>query len=1254
MLHFRALTSAIERPYETFTYDAYNNTGYFGHSVATNSSHLFVSSPNMPNPTGIDSSYSYINDLPGRIFVFDVNTREYVTEIIRPTNFGTFLRADPSQGFGYNMQANDNYFVACILQDGTVGFFVYDASTFEMLDYFEYIIDDGIIIPTWGSVNAPVNVTFELLYDKIVVFEPVADSISYNGGAITAYNLDGTLYWSLPSPNTSYQYFGQSTAVHDDKLYVQHNLDSAVDSLFYEYDIQNKTYSLVLTGTGVARPYPYGHSFAVNDDYIIWKSVAKNYVSVFSRSSGTEVQQITYSNNPVAPTTTHFGTPARIINGYLVLWSTCMSLSSTYHAPSAVTIYSLPDFTITSSHYIDDSTMFYKSRNYYERGHTGYGFTYGHSSTELFISHAISPLQYVPPDYDTLPTFMWDAVRPLFRMGKVCHIPFENSGNEVSETNIVTYEPKQGHTEDRRLGRSMFANSTHLIMRDGCNIFVRTAESGAFERYIRDISMAINTTGILGYRDYETGFSAWFDVYGDYVACGAATVGEDGSYENGKAYLYNYKTGAYIGGYSAPTFYGSTAENWWGYASAIGPSYVAWSSPKADSALGDFRGAIKVYEYPSGAVAQTILNPYDATTYPLRKYFGEGLAFDDDDVLYALINESGLVAIDVPTGNILHNFDEEEYTITFGFGYHLSDLNMRLVQRDANKVLVGCYRNSAVEKDAGCIFEYDKTTWTQTARYETPNYNPYLYYPPVYAAYGSVVKSTENYIFVLDKTFQSLNDTYGMITIFDTNMNLVKKILPSFPTTHHSYPDVDIPRFNSGMEVTDTHIYVGNRSCDHSTGTSGSGFIGKLNWINETWDYWVEAVSVYPSSPNEFAADFGKSISVDEANNLLVVGAPMQRSATYTEGAVHVFNATTGAHLHSFANEAVNPATVHYDYYGEYVYAKDGYLIVQAPGQTVLIGSIYEQIWVYNASTYALIYRLGDTTQPNSGYGTNYSYYLPSMTVDNGYLYLGYFKWDHQYRDNLGRVAKIDLSTGLESQSYTVSSGRETYGSDSYIGSGPTIITEDYVITSNGGGTGYTNGIIMFNHDGSVYAEIISPNPAASSSAYWSGTFFLLGDYIYLGSALEEYYDSSTSATYRGQLYRVDITQTPVSGKIPNVELLINDRMFASVGDNYFGYRMCKDSTYLYVACVEGIYVYDLATMSVKGFAKLEIETGLSGAPNLTARVNLKGRVLISVAVDDVYIYAASDEVTVDKCIDNNGGIIYRWKKAKIIDGFTP
>jgi len=156
---------------------------------------------------------------------------------------------------------------------------------------------------------------------------------------------------------------------------------------------------------------------------------------------------------------------------------------------------------------------------------------------------------------------------------------------------------------------------------------------------------------------------------------------------------------------------------------------------------------------------------------------------------------------------------------------------------------------------------------------------------------------------------------------------------------------------------------------------------------------------------------FGTSVAID--GNRVLVGEPNDSTFGDDIGQAHLFDATSGALLRTF-NE---PTPLKDDFFGNSVAIDGNRALVGAPGGTLLISERPGQVYLFDATTGALLQTFADPILP----GHEFSQWGWSVAIDGNIVVVGGLRDIH--------VDLFDATTGALLRTITTPSSGDAFGS---------------------------------------------------------------------------------------------------------------------------------------------------------------------------------------------------------------------------------
>ena len=280
--------------------------------------------------------------------------------------------------------------------------------------------------------------------------------------------------------------------------------------------------------------------------------------------------------------------------------------------------------------------------------------------------------------------------------------------------------------------------------------------------------------------------------------------------------------------------------------------------------------------------------------------------------------------------------------------------------------------------------------------------------------------------------------------------------------------------------------------------TSASSFSLSFvaDWTTNTTLHTLYNPNSYGTPTEDY---FGESVAID--GNYVIVGAWYEDTATSTNsGAAYIFNATTGALLHSLTHP--NPSIGTDSHMGVSVAIKGNYAVVGAYWPvSAQLGAAY----VYNVTTGALVYTLTPPTIPGSSYDGAYSKFGYSVSISDSYIIVGapeqHITAPH-YREGVAHIYNLSdgslLRTLLNPNANTTNRAEERFGFSVSIDGNYAVVS---ALFEDGTGSSGTNAgqAYIFNVATGVKLYNLNTSDIQSYSRF-GHTVSISGDYCIVGA----------------------------------------------------------------------------------------------------------------------------------------------------------
>jgi hypothetical protein len=296
---------------------------------------------------------------------------------------------------------------------------------------------------------------------------------------------------------------------------------------------------------------------------------------------------------------------------------------------------------------------------------------------------------------------------------------------------------------------------------------------------------------------------------------------------------------------------------------------------------------------------------------------------------------------------------------------------------------------------------------------------------------------------------------------------------------------------------------------------------------------------------------FGWSVAI--SGNYVIVGAPYEDMFAATDtGKAYIFDVTTGALVHTLDNPNPDDAGIN-DNFGQSVAISGNSAIVGAGGEDTGSGKAY----IYNVTTGALVHTL-DNPNPD-GVGSNDSF-GSSVAIDGNSAIVGAYGEDDASGLNSGKAYIFDVTTGTVD--YTLDNPNpDGVGSSDFFGRSVAISGNRAIVGANGeediDGLNSGKAYIFDVTTGTVDYTLDNPNAYTTSTQdYFGASVAISGNRAIVGAYGED--DANTNIS--GKAYIFDVT----TGAL--VHTLDNPNPFGVGTGDYFGWKVGISGNYAIVS----------------------------------------------------------------------------------------
>ena len=398
-------------------------------------------------------------------------------------------------------------------------------------------------------------------------------------------------------------------------------------------------------------------------------------------------------------------------------------------------------------------------------------------------------------------------------------------------------------------------------------------------------------------------FGSAVNVQGDKVVVGAYFDDADGM-NAGSAYVFDLATGGLLYELTRPA---PNAGDNFGTSISIDGNRVAVGVPR--SSVG--AGSVELFALDTGTFDRSIANPVPANF----DFFGFDVGLSNDTVLISAysdntgdVNSGTAYLFDAASGSLVHTLNNPAPELADNFGYS--------VAIEGDTVLVGAYRDNAGANDAGTVYEFSAASGILARTISNPDPQAFDFFGVDVAVAGaSIVVGARG-----DDT--SVEDAGAAYFFEQTTGNLTTTFFTPTPSSYDF--------FGQAVAVSGDLIAVGTTLDD--TGAIDTGSV-------QVYESQAQTLRLTIANPTPDSGDnFGGAVAM--SSEILVVGAPRDDTSGADSGIAYVFNASSGALLHTLAN----PTPAIGDNFGTSVTIDGSLVVVGAPGDdtgATNSGSVY-------------------------------------------------------------------------------------------------------------------------------------------------------------------------------------------------------------------------------------------------------------------------------------------------------------------------
>jgi hypothetical protein len=669
--------------------------------------------------------------------------------------------------------------------------------------------------------------------------------------------------------------------------------------------------------------------------------------------------------------------------------------------------------------------------------------------------------------------------------------------------------------------------------------------------------------------DDQFGYSV--AISGNYAIVSAYLEDDAGGLNSGKAYILNATTGALVHTLDNPNAYGTSVNDYFGYAVAISSNYAIVGAPRENDfgingVGGSDSGKAYIYDVTTGALVHIIDNPSPGSPSGFGdEEFGTSVALSGD---YAIIgapgeqgaNFSGQAYIyNVITGALVHTLvnpnlgDVESTQDLFGYSVAIS----------GNYAIVGAYQEDMFgATNTGKAYIFDVTTGALVHTLDNPN-------PDGVGSNDNFSRSVAisgNYAIVGAYFEDDAGGTRsGKAYIFNVTSGALIHILANPNPDGVGSNDY----FGRAVAIDGNSAIVAAYREDDAGGTvSGKAYI-----FNVTSGALVHTLA----NPNAFGTSAGDQFgwSVAISGDRCIVGANLEDDIDgVNSGKAYIFDVTTGTVDYTLDNPNAYTTSTQ-DYFGASVAISGNRAIVGAYGEDDAGGIISGKAYIFDVTTGTLLHTLDNPNPFGVGSG---DYFGWKVGISGNYAIVG-ARWEDDAEkfpngDNSGKAYIFDVTTGALVHQLDNPNAYDTTDSD-FFGTSVAISGNYAIVGAPGeddggtglgtqGGTGLSSGkAYIFNvTTGALVHTLDNPNAYNTSAS----DFFGFAVAISGNSAIVAAYgEDDAGGTQSGKAYIFNVTDGLLLHTVDNP-----NASGTSAGDQ-FGWSVAISGD----RCIVGAYLED-------------------------------------------------------------------------------
>ena len=616
-----------------------------------------------------------------------------------------------------------------------------------------------------------------------------------------------------------------------------------------------------------------------------------------------------------------------------------------------------------------------------------------------------------------------------------------------------------------------------------------------------------------------------------------------------------------------PNAFGTSAGDEFGYSVAISGNRAIVGAYREDDG-GSSSGKAYIFDATTGLLVHTLDNPNPVNASG-GDQFGRSVAISGNYAIVGAASEDDASGIDsgkayifdVTTGTLLHTLDNPN-----PFGTSDSDLFGGTLAISGNYAIVGATGEDEGGGASGKAYIFDVTTGLLVHTLDNPN----AYDTSAVDQFSHSLAISGNRAIVGAHTEDDAGGSgSGKAYIFDVTTGSLVLTINNPNAFDTSAGDL----FGEAVAISGNRAIVGAIGEDDAGGSgSGKAYIYELPTAPIPW---APSLVFELVNPNAFSSSDGDRFGfyADLDTDWIVVGADRETNAggDTWPGRVYVYDAVTGALVHSIANPNIDPASEQFDSFGVAM-GVWGNKAITSTAETISVGVGH----VIDLPTGTIDRQL---VNPNNFSTPDVDRFAINGAMDlwGDVAIVGAYSEDATGAGQAGCAYLMDITDGSLLRTLAHPDPSQSDGMGEHV-----AICENYAVTGipYNDNTGSNSGIVyVWDVDtGSLVYTLNNPNPDGVSSSDWFGNALAITNtHLLVGTRNEDEQGQASGAAYVYDLSDGSLLYT-----------ILNENAYGTATNDGFGTAVALTPTHAYIGAPgedgDGItntgkvYVYDLAT----------------------------------------------------------------------------